>query len=86
MRDAGFTLRVWASLLDTSLCAVAAPIVTSLSDRVSGNVIRYFMTEAIVGEGVTAELVLACIVALSIAVFAGALVCFLGSAIFLGSM
>ena len=85
-RDAGLALRVWASLLDTSLVLAVSPLFVSLSDHISANVVTYFVTESLTGEGVTEDLVLACITALGIAVLVSILGWFLASSLFLALM
>ncbi|MFN8390788.1 MAG: RDD family protein [Bdellovibrionota bacterium] len=81
--DAGFFLRAWAALLDLSIASLWIPIFSALSDRLSFNVVTYFAGEALIGEGITPELVLGCITALVIALVVSFVGWFLGSSVFL---
>jgi uncharacterized RDD family membrane protein YckC len=80
---AGFLKRASAFLLDLGLCALTIPLLNHIAERLSSNIVRYFASEALVGEGITAELVSACLCALGLVLAVLGLAWFLSSTLFL---
>lgn len=78
--------RAWAASIDFGLCSLSLPLFTRLTDHFYTNIIAYFAREAVFGDGITFELVSACITALGLVMLLGILAWFFGSTLFLALM